>query len=1310
MNQRLSALLIAGLLACSAGVVWAGGTSSNDPNATTPCDSSDGGSCGCGSSGPKGMPTYSFKSMLASLTLTDAPVGYVPPVGPTAETTLTYNQREADQPAVFSTFNVGPKWTMNWLTWIQDNPTSPGSQVLRYVAGGGGRPYSGYNTTTHAFASESDNGAVLVQTSANPITYELRYANGSKDVFAESDGSTAYPRRVLLTQIIDPQGNTLTLTYDSQRRLTAVTDAIGQVTRFEYAAQDAPLLVTAITDPYGRSAKLTYDASGRLASITDVAGMTSSFTYDGGTFVTSMTTPYGTTTFAHTEGANNNASELSIQATDPDGNTERTEYLHTAPGIPFSESQVPSGMATFNAYINYRDSYYWDKKTFAEACTISNGKTTCDYTKARIKHFLHLAPSYTATARVLESVKYPLENRIWYDYPNQGGFAAGTGSFDQPTHIGRVLDDGSTQLTTLAYNAYGLVTQKIDPDGHETDYTYDPANWIDLLSVQQKTATGFDTIARYTYNSQHEPLTYTDAAGQTTIYTYNTRGQRTSMTDPLGNVTRYTYDANGRLANVVDALGHVAASFTYDAYGRVASDTDSQGYTRRYAYDALDRLTQITYPDGTARKYTWNKLDLAATTDRQGKMTQYAYDAERNPVQITDPLGRITQYGYYPNGTLHTLTDPKGNITTWNRDLESRTIAKTYADGRGDSLAYDKASRLVAMTDALGQTKRYRYDQANLLTGIGYDGAVNPTASVAYRYDPAYGRLVGMDDGLGTTTFSYVPVGALGALKLAMEDGPYNNDTIQYSYDAAGHVIKRSTDKEDAFVYDPLGRVTQETNPLGSFAYHYLGDTDQLVKRDLTTPSGRPGLSLRNAYDPNVGDRQLHQMAYDEGRSHRPTAYLEYRHSPEHLVLSRLEADEDNPVARYQRFAYDAAYRLTGVDGLGRKGDAEYGYDDADNLLHVDRRNHSFLATANALNQLATVDGTARTYDADGNLLSDGAYQYAWDAENRLIGVTNLANQHVTAFKYDGLGRRLVDDEQDSGGTLTETRTLWCGTQVCQSRDGNDGVKADHYDQGEYHAQGIAYCDRDEKRDDDHDAPANTNVALYYVRDALGSVIGVTDASGREVGVAHYDAYGMIESSHGVRPDFGYAGMLRHPETGMYLTLYRAYDPRAGRWLSRDPIGERGGLNVYTYVQGNPISFADPYGLWRLPDYIGGNINIAIPNPFTGTLVGWSGTISVDRYGDVFWSPLGAGVGKSATVVSGSLTANWLNQSCKPSQSQLSDFLSANGFNATAGYWGGISESYTPGSGTATGVGFVTPQVGASYNYSFHGGNIGFGW
>ena len=97
----------------------------------------------------------------------------------------------------------------------------------------------------------------------------------------------------------------------------------------------------------------------------------------------------------------------------------------------------------------------------------------------------------------------------------------------------------------------------------------------------------------------------------------------------------------------------------------------------------------------------------------------------------------------------------------------------------------------------------------------------------------------------------------------------------------------------------------------------------------------------------------------------------------------------------------------------------------------------------------------------------------------------------------------------------------------------------------------------------------------------LGSVMKVYNGAGQIEASNDYDAYGNTSSvsKNGKNADMRYAGMYYDAPTGLYLTLYRAYDPATARWMSRDPIEENGGINLYTYVNGNPISLVDPYGL-----------------------------------------------------------------------------------------------------------------------------------
>ena len=140
------------------------------------------------------MCAYGFHLMLVSLTLDDTPVGYAPPVGPAMFTTLSFSQREANQPALPTFSNYGPKWTSNWLAYVVDNPRIPGANVFRYAAGGGGYDYVGFNKDTGAFTPETTDLSVLVRV-AEPLHYERRLADGGREIYGAVDGSAAFPRR-----------------------------------------------------------------------------------------------------------------------------------------------------------------------------------------------------------------------------------------------------------------------------------------------------------------------------------------------------------------------------------------------------------------------------------------------------------------------------------------------------------------------------------------------------------------------------------------------------------------------------------------------------------------------------------------------------------------------------------------------------------------------------------------------------------------------------------------------------------------------------------------------------------------------------------------------------------------------------------------------------------------------------------------------------------------------------------------------------------------------------------------------------------
>ncbi|MBN9090210.1 MAG: hypothetical protein J0J01_25140, partial [Reyranella sp.] len=923
-----------------------------------------------------GMCGYDILESSVSVTLSDNPVGYSPPLGPSARVRITYSQREDSQPANFNFFNVSQKWTLNWLSYVTDDPANVGNGVTRYLPGGGSFSYSGYSSATGRFNAQDTDGSILVRVSASPIRYERRMGDGSIETYAQSDGSASYPRRIFLTKIADPQGNALALAYDGQLRLTSVTDATGRQTTLTYGLAARPLQVTRITDPFGRSATLTYDASGRLSTITDSIGITSSVTYDANSLVNSLTTPYGTTTFAYTA-PGTSAPPRFAQVTDPMGFSEREEWLEPS-STPATDpsATVPTGMpsALTNAYLNYRNSFHWDKNAYlAAGCTSSGG---CDYSKARIRHFTHVPSGAAVKDTALESVKYPLENRLWFTYPGQSASING-GTYSQPSAIGRVLDDGTSQVRQFSYDTTGFfnVTQMIDPLGRTTNFSY--SNQIDLAAVSQVTENGFaTTIAQYIYNTQHRPIFYTDAAGQTTAFAYNAVGQLTSVTNPLGQKTTYQYDGSFNLSTVTNANNLIAATYTYDSLARVRTFTDSEGWTVTYDYDAADRITKKTYPDGTFESYTYDRLDLARYTDRQLNTWTYAYDANRRLTSVTDPRAAQTQYGYNRNGQISSLTDPKTNVTQWAYDVQGRLTSKQYPDTSTVAYAYETTtSRLKSVTDALSQVKTYAYAGDDRLTAITYTGAVNPTPNVSFAWDPWFPRLTAMTDGTGTRQYAYVPIGAPGALQLQQDAGPLPSSAIASAYDALGRLSSRTVQGAGAetFQYDALGRLSVHASDLGTFTLGYLGQTDQITSRQRASAT----LATTWSYLGNTGDRRLSGIA-NTGLTSGQFSNFTYTTTPENFITSITESSDAASV-------YPAA--------------------------------GSQAATYNSLNQLTNLSGQALTFDANGNLTADGQRSYAWDAENRLVGIGYPGvSGKATAFTYDGLGRRATVSSTPPGG------------------------------------------------------------------------------------------------------------------------------------------------------------------------------------------------------------------------------------------------------------------------------------------------------
>ncbi len=262
------------------------------------------------------MATYRIYEAVCSLTLEDTPLFYKPAYGPAVNFTVDYSQRETAQPSNFTYSNLGPLWTLNWLSYITIDPLDDNTSPIVYKSSGGEGAPGGWVGESESYAADPETGAVLKK--LGTFHYEYDYPDGSKQVY--SLPSITSPQKLFMTQSVDPQGNALTYSYDSYFRLVAVTDATGLVTTLGYNLAADIYKITDVTDPFGRTAHMTYTADGNLASTQDMLGMVSQYNYTEET-LTALQTPYGITSFNVGEDTN----KRWVQINDPAGGQQRVE-------------------------------------------------------------------------------------------------------------------------------------------------------------------------------------------------------------------------------------------------------------------------------------------------------------------------------------------------------------------------------------------------------------------------------------------------------------------------------------------------------------------------------------------------------------------------------------------------------------------------------------------------------------------------------------------------------------------------------------------------------------------------------------------------------------------------------------------------------------------------------------------------------------------------------------------------------------------------------------------------------------------------
>jgi len=246
------------------------------------------------------------------------------------------------------------------------------------------------------------------------------------------------------------------------------------------------------------------------------------------------------------------------------------------------------------------------------------------------------------------------------------------------------------------------------------------------------------------------------------------------------------------------------------------------------------------------------------------------------------------------------------------------------------------------------------------------------------------------------------------------------------------------------------------------------------------------------------------------------------------------------------------------------------------------------------------------TYDDNGNLVSDGQMTFEYDGENQLVAV-QVAGSWRSEFRYDTLGRRRVRVEkvwQNSHWvTASETRYVYDGMLVVQERDGNN-LPAVSYTRGSDLSgtrEGAGGIGGLLARTDNRLLVTGDPLAhACYHADGNGNVTALVNSTQGIVARYLYDPYGNLLAKAGSLAEanlYRFSSKTLHAGSSLYYYGYRYYAPSLQRWLNRDPLKERGGINLYLFADNSPTTKLDYVGLEDIGLYWPPGVELVPPPP-----------------------------------------------------------------------------------------------------------------
>ena len=952
----------------------------------------------------------------------------------------------------------------------------------------------------------------------------------------------------LPTKSVDPNLNVTLTTYTDDGLVKTTTDKNGNVTTLTYAEEiDTPLnpkhrnLIRKIARPevtLSSGKKVTYqptefeyDADGNLTKVIDAKGQETVMSYTSDGLVSSVTDRRGNTTTFHYEGLPfNNDSRNLLEIRTPKGVTPADGYRSV-----YFEYDDYNNVTSVEDELGNEVVTEYDLLDRVKKITDANGHVT----------------EYFYDGLLLSEVRQP---------PNQASGAA-------------------YRRTNFYYNSQRKVWWiNRDNDGQgnqdvQVEYSY---NGFGEMTDLIRNRDGLYKKFQFEYDLLGRPVKITDSSGEVSESGYEPFCVGQSTTSARGIRRKSSFDSRCLLAEVEVGDPHadpddllsvedprVRYNFEYDELGRLtrkAERSSVYGSARigtgfhqtveEFEYDELDRLVRIS----RSERSEFGEARFGGIYLNGPNTFRFEYDPEGNLSKKVDPEGNVTEYTYYRDGLLK-------DVIVKRLSQSDRIFTYEYDDaGRLDKLSYPTSTDVEVL---------FR-DEADLTpTGIGtgFDGNGNLRFM---RYQNTNGTLL--------RRFEYTYDDSNNRISLLDVD-PSKAVKWEYGYDWLDRLVsvKRAeavdvsslpaTTLQRTYVFDESDNRKFFDDHVNGVTYHYKYKS---VNKQIPVYTQE---ELRQLILPWI-DQNLSQFIDDIEDILQDT--IEDYTGQTTQELEDFASSDLNGFVEMLEYAANQRVEEIYEDDFQQFNQVTFHSDLLDEILVYDTA-----AGHRTVGDFVLFESFE--HDADGNMTkrtlagTGDETDHTWSDFDRLVKVEKTSGAQTDTLQealYDSDGLRFR--KTDKNGNSSVEHGIGITTSASIPGPGTSAAPTISYIQGHL-ILGAEINDG-----------ANSEF-VYHLPDALGSTRDVIDESGNIVRTFEFDEYGNLLSSSGsgaATPKTWIGGLSVNDDTadsGMFNMGHRNYAGGVlGRFISRDPIGHSGGLNLYEYSYSNPINVIDQSGLGEL--------------------------------------------------------------------------------------------------------------------------------